>query len=57
MIQKIGKLPVKKADYSQYTDGEYDYGQSVDGPYSHIRVPERVIPVNDGDDWLHDILM
>ena len=51
----IGKLPIKKADWSQYTDGPYGYGQEIDGPYAHIRVPERVIPVNDGDEWLHDI--
>jgi len=35
---------------------EYDYSKgTVPGPYSNVRVPERVIPWHEGDDWLDDI--
>jgi glutathione synthase/RimK-type ligase-like ATP-grasp enzyme len=51
------KEMVKTADYAfNFTGDEYEYGDgSVPGPYSRIRVPERVIPYRDDcDDWLKD---
>ena len=49
---------VKTADYAfdRSQSNEYDYSKgTVPGPYSNIRVPTRVIPWQEGDDWLDDI--
>lgn len=49
---------VKTADYIfDQSDGmDYEYGKgSVPGPYSNVNMPGRVIPWNEGDDWLEDI--
>lgn len=47
---------VKKADYAfNFTGEEYEYGEgSVPGPYSNVRMPDRVIQWREGDDWLKD---
>lgn len=46
----------KTAGYVSDRDGEYDYGDgTVPGPWSNVRVPQRVLRWQEGDDWLHDI--
>ena len=49
---------VKTADYifDRSESNEYDYSKgTVPGPYSNVRMPTRVIPWQEGDDWLDDI--
>lgn len=59
MVTAVAKKSIKTADYifdQNSENDDYNYGEgTVPGPYSNVSMPERVIPWQEGDDWLKDI--